>query len=72
MNFQFKNNKLNVDGVVKMGKMMFDNEPAKVQLIRDIAEECADTTDSDRCESASKICRCIHDAAIARNLMFDV
>lgn len=55
-----------------MGKMKFENEPAKLQLIREIAEECADTTDRDRCESASKICKCVHDAAIARNLSFDV
>lgn len=55
-----------------MGKMKFDNDPVKVQLIRDIANDCSSQTDSDRCESAAKISRCIHDAVEARNLTFDV
>lgn len=70
--FQLKDNKLNIDGIVEMGKMKFENDPAKMQLIRDIAGECAGVTDPDRCESAAKICKCIHDAATARNLMFEV
>lgn len=70
--FQLKNNKLNVDAVVEMGKMKFNDDSAKMQLIREIAVECADITDPDRCESAAKICKCIHDGAVARNLMFDV
>lgn len=55
-----------------MGKMKFENDPAKMQIIRDIAGECAGVTDPDRCESAAKICKCIHDAAAAKNLMFEV
>lgn len=55
-----------------MGKMKFDDDPAKVQIIRDIANECATVTDADRCVSAGKICTCIHDAAIARKFTFEV
>lgn len=70
--FQFKDNKLNVEAIIEMGKMKFDDDPDKVQIIRDIANDCSSVTDIDRCVSAGKICKCIHEAATARKFMFEV
>lgn len=55
-----------------MGRKKHDYDLVKVQIIRDIANECADVTDPDRCESAAKIFRCIQNAAVTRRLTFDV
>lgn len=51
-----------------MGKMKLGKDSTKIQLVRDIANECADITDPNRCESAAKISKCVFDAAATRNL----
>lgn len=68
--FQIKDNKLNVDVVVEIAKEHFDRDDAKVQMIRDVANECASQTDSDRCEAAAKICNCMQKGCQARSLSF--
>lgn len=70
--FQVKDNKLNVDGFIQMEQMKYDYDSVKKQIVQDIAKECGGITDSDRCESAAKIFICIHNAAEARRLMFDM
>lgn len=35
-------------------------------LGREVASQCADITDGDRCEAAYKIYHCLHDAAVAK------
>lgn len=69
---QSKDNRLIVDSVVEMGKMKFADDAAKIQLVRDIANECANITDADRCESAAKISKRVFDGVAARNFMFYV
>lgn len=53
-----------------MANEHFDGDDAKVQMIRDVANECASQTDSDRCEAAAKICDCIQKGCQARSLSF--
>lgn len=53
-----------------MAKMQFDGDDAKVQMVRNIANDCAGQTDSDRCEAAAKICDCIQKGCQARGLTF--
>lgn len=53
-----------------MAKMQLDGDEAKVQMVRDISNECASQTDSDRCEAAAKICDCIQKGCQARALTF--
>lgn len=65
-------NKLNVDVAVSMAAMKFDGDDTKTQIVQDSCNECANETDADRCEAASKICNCIHNAAKSRGLSFDV
>lgn len=67
-----KNNKLNVDGFIQMEQMKHDFNSVKMKMINDIAKECANITHPDRCESAARIYRCIHNAAAARHLEFEV
>ena len=56
--------------VVDMAKMQLDGDDTKVQMIRDIANECASQTDSDRCEAAAKICDCIQKGCQSRAITF--
>lgn len=51
--------------------MAFDGSPTKVQVAKDLANDCADVTDPDRCEAAEKIMECGQNAAKSRGLTFD-
>lgn len=53
-----------------MAKMQLDGDDAKVQMVRNISNECASQTDSDRCEAAAKICDCIQKGCQARAITF--
>lgn len=50
--------------------MAFGAEDVKVTYAREIATECAEVTDADRCEAAAKMYECSVAAAKKRNLEF--
>lgn len=63
---------MNVEAVVGMANMVFEDDTDKVQIISDIANECAGHTDTDRCDASAKISKCVHNMAMAKGLDFDV
>lgn len=66
-----KNNQVDVEGTVNIASMAFDGDASKVQVARDLANECASVTDADRCEAAAKIFECGREAAKSKGLKFD-
>lgn len=65
-----KNNRVDIEGTVSVAAMAFDGDATKVQVARDLANDCANITDADRCEAAEKICACGREAAKSRGLKF--
>lgn len=61
---------MDIETAVGMAEMQLDGDATKVQLFRDIANECAGQTDVDRCEAAAKICGCIQNGVQAKQLTF--
>ena len=51
--------------------MAFDGDAKKVQMARDLANDCAGITDPDRCEAAVKIFECGHNAVKTRGITFE-
>lgn len=68
---KFKDNHVDMDGVANVASMAFDGNPSKIQVARDLANECADVTDDDRCEAAAKILECGQKAAKSKGLTFE-
>lgn len=71
MQLKLKDNKLDIEVSVSMAKMAFGDNTEQLQMARDIATECANETDADRCEAAFKIMLCGERGARARGLIFD-
>lgn len=63
---------MDVETVVGMSNMQLDGDAAKVQMFRDIANECASQTDADRCEAAAKIVGCVQKGVQAKDLTFSM
>lgn len=66
-----KNNHVDIEGISNVASMAFDGNTSKMQVALDIANECSEITDDDRCEAASKIFDCGHNAALSKNLSFE-
>lgn len=66
LHFQIKDNKVSVEGYKALAAKAYDNDPAKIQLAADMANDCISLTDSDRCEAAAKIIECTKTSAEAR------
>lgn len=61
-----KNNKLDPDAAVAL---WLKNHPETNEgAAREVAAQCVDVTDGDRCEAAYNIFHCLHDAAVAKGL----
>lgn len=65
-----KDNKVNVDGVIALAKMAFDDDAAKLKTAESIATDCVGATDGDRCEASFKILECTVNAHKTRGLEF--
>lgn len=63
-----KDNKFNRDGYITMMNMKIKDDPAKMQSALEVADECADQGDADRCEAGAKICKCLGEKIRARGL----
>lgn len=66
-----KNNQVDIEGISHVAAMAFDGNASKMKTALDIANECAEITDDDRCEAAAKIFNCGHNAALSKNLSFE-
>ena len=66
-----KNNQVDVESTVAIADMAFDGDAKKVQMARDLANDCAGITDPDRCEAAVKIFECGHNAVKTRGITFE-
>ncbi|XP_055300742.1 general odorant-binding protein 28a-like [Sitodiplosis mosellana] len=64
-----KDNHVDIDSVANVAAMAFDGNPSKIQVAKDLANECADVTDDDRCEAAAKIMECGQNAAKTRGII---
>lgn len=65
---KFKGNKVDIEGVASVVGRAYDGDASKAQLGREVATECADVTDSDRCIAFFKIFECCHSIAKAKGL----
>lgn len=66
-----KNNQVDVERTVEVAKIAFDNDDNKVNMARELANDCAGITDEDRCEAAVKIFECGHAAIKKRGITFE-
>lgn len=65
------NNRLDVEYVVDLARMALDDDTTKVNIVREVAIECANLTDADRCEAAARLYNCIHDKVNAKGVAFN-
>lgn len=68
---KMKNNQVDVERTVEVAKIVFDGDSTKMQMARDLANDCAGVTDDDRCEAAVKIFECGHSAVKKRGITFE-
>lgn len=62
---------MDIEGVAQVAAMAFDGNPSKIQVAKDLANECVNITDDDRCEAAAKIIDCGQNAAKSKGLTFE-
>ncbi|XP_055695001.1 general odorant-binding protein 19d-like [Lutzomyia longipalpis] len=63
-----KEGRLKTQGIKNMAKLMFELDPYLRNVLMEIADECADVQDDDRCELAYKTSSCAIEAAKRRNI----
>lgn len=66
-----RNNQLDVQSLIALAEEEFESDEKSIQIVRDLANDCADVTDDDRCEAAIKIYECGHISAKVRGVNFD-
>lgn len=66
-----KDNHVDMENVAIVAAMAFDGNPSKIQVAKDLANECIDVTDEDRCEAATKIMECGQNAAKNKGMKFE-
>lgn len=66
-----ENNRLDVEKTVALAGMAFDEDPTKMQVARELANQCVGVTDADRCEAGIKIFECGRNAAESLGLSFE-
>lgn len=66
-----RNNRLDVQNLIALAEEEFESDEKSIQIVRDLANDCADVTDDDRCEAAIKIYECGHISAKVRGVNFD-
>lgn len=65
-----KDNKFSAEGFFAMVRANTDGDEAKMKIAEEVAKDCADKTDADRCEAGAKICTCLGQSTKARGLVF--
>uniref|UniRef100_A0A182MF96 Odorant-binding protein 13 n=1 Tax=Anopheles culicifacies TaxID=139723 RepID=A0A182MF96_9DIPT len=51
------------DGFMEIAKMLMKGDESKIEVAREIAADCKDVTNEDRCELALDIMNCLKDSA---------
>lgn len=67
-----RDNRLDVKNIIALAEEEFDSDEESVQMVRDLASDCADVTDDNRCEAAIKIFECGHISAKVRGVSLEV
>lgn len=68
---QITNGKTDVSMSIELAKTAFGEGDPKVAIAEEIAHECAEVTDPDRCEAAAKQYDCARSGAIKRGIKFE-
>lgn len=63
-----KNGHVYVDGAIRLGKMLFDNNNDAITAATEVAHACESIADPDRCEMAVKVMHCSHAEVAKRKL----
>lgn len=59
---------MDIDGVASAMGRLYDGDASKARLGREVATECADVTDADRCIAFFKIYECCRKSAESKGL----
>lgn len=65
---QIKDGNVYVEGAIRLGRMIFDDNEEAIKAATEVAHECETVTDSDRCEMAMKLMNCSTHEVKRRNL----
>lgn len=68
---QIKGGKVDIATAVKLMKGAFGADDPRVAMAQDIATECFEVTDPDRCEAAAKMYTCGREGAVRRGYTFE-
>lgn len=68
--FQIENRRTNIEAAFELAKTAFGADDPKVANARDIATECHETTDDDRCIAAVKMYECGLEGGKKRGINF--
>lgn len=71
LNKKMKNNQVDVESTVAVADIAYNGDARKVQVVRELANDCTGITDVDRCEAAVKIFECGHNAVKTRGITFE-
>lgn len=63
-----RNNQLDVENLIALAEEELASDEKNIQIVRDLANDCADVKDDDRCEAAIKIFECAHISAKVRGV----
>lgn len=63
-----KDNKAVLENQIAFAKTAFDNDENKIKIATDVAKECENETDVDRCETALKYLSCVEKAYKSRGI----
>lgn len=63
-----KDNKFSTEGFLAMVNMKTDGDAEKMKIAKEVAKDCADKMDADRCEAGAKICHCLYQSTTKRGL----
>lgn len=50
-----RNNQLDVENLIALAEEELESDEKNLQIVRDLANDCANVSDSDRCEAAIKM-----------------
>lgn len=66
-----KDGKVSVEGTVEIASKAFAGDEKAVQTAKEIAMECSNISDPDRCEYAAKVSACARDSALKRDVFME-
>lgn len=49
---------MHLESIIDMAKLVFEGDDTKINIAREVSNECGGITDDDRCELAAKLYDC--------------